>query len=120
MLKVRLQRTGRENVPTYRIVVAEKSKSVKGAFKEIVGHYLPTRNPVTFEHNDERIRFWVKNGAIPSETVARLLFRAGMKEMEKYMTPYTKRKPRKEVEAGAPAPAAPPAPEKSDNAPQAA
>jgi len=46
MLKIRLQRTGRENIPTYRIVVADKRDPVKGKFLEVVGHYLPARDPV--------------------------------------------------------------------------
>ncbi len=41
MLVVRLQRTGRKNLPAYRIVVAEKARPVKGKYLEIVGHYLP-------------------------------------------------------------------------------
>ena len=106
MLKIRLQRTGRENIPTYRIVVAEKSDPVKGKSHEIVGHYLPARDPAVFEFNEERIQFWVDRGALPSETLARLLFRSGMKGMAKYITPYTKRKPKKEPPA-APAQAAP-------------
>lgn len=51
MLVIRLQRTGRENMPTYRLVVAEKARPVKGKFMEIVGHYLPARDPVVIEAN---------------------------------------------------------------------
>ena len=111
MLKIRLQRTGRENVPTYRIVVAEKTSPAKGKFLEVLGHYLPAQNPVVFEHHDERILHWVKNGAIPSETVARLLFKAGIKEMQKYITPYTKQRRKGEAP-----PEAAPSAEKSDSA----
>ncbi len=116
MLKIRLQRTGRENVPTYRIVVAEKSDPVKGKIQEIVGHYLPARDPAVFEFNEERIAFWVSRGAMPSETLARLLRRAGMKGMEKFITRYTKQKPKKEV-VEAPAAAAP---KTGDSEPKAA
>lgn len=116
MLKIRLQRTGRENIPAYRIVVAEKTSPAKGKFLEVLGHYLPARDPVVLEHNDERILHWVKNGAIPSETVARILFKAGLKEMQKYITPYTKKRPKGEAPPEA---AAAPA-EKSDSAPQQA
>jgi small subunit ribosomal protein S16 len=115
MLKIRLQRTGRENIPTYRIVVADKRAPAKGKFIEVLGHYLPARDPVIFEHNDERILHWVKQGAIPSETVARLLLRAGLKEMQKYITPYTKKRPKGEAPPEAAAPA-----EKSDTAPKQA
>ncbi len=111
MLKIRLQRTGRENIPTYRLVVAEKRDPVKGRSLEVVGHYLPARNPVVFEHNDERIQYWIGKGAIPSTTVARLLKKAGLKNMEKFIETYTKKKPKKEEAA---APAAAPAPTGGD------
>jgi len=109
MLMIRLQRTGRENLPSYRLVVAQKSNPVKGGYLEIVGHYLPARNPVIFEHNDERILHWISKGAMPSETVARLLKKAGLKDMEKFIHTYTKQRSKKEPppEAAAPAAAAP-------------
>ena len=116
MLKIRLQRTGRENIPTYRIVVAEKSDPVKGKSHEVVGHYLPARDPVVFEYKAERIQFWVDRGALPSETLARLLRKAGMKGMEKFITPYTKRKPKKEAAVTPPEAA----PKTSDSAPKSA
>lgn len=103
MLKIRLQRTGRENIPTYRVVVAEKRDPVKGRFLEVLGHYLPARDPSVFEHDDERIRFWIGKGAIPSETIARLLRKAGMKDMEKFIHTYAKRKKKGEEVAAAPA-----------------
>ncbi|MEK7218475.1 MAG: 30S ribosomal protein S16 [Patescibacteria group bacterium] len=103
MLKIRLQRTGRENIPTYRLVVAEKRDPVKGRHHEVLGHYLPARNPAVFEHNDERIADWIQKGAIPSDTVARLLRKAGLKGMDKFIHTYTKKKSKKTGEAAAPA-----------------
>ncbi|MDB4977932.1 MAG: small subunit ribosomal protein [Candidatus Peribacteria bacterium] len=99
MLVIRLQRTGRENLPSYRLVVAEKRKPVKGKFMEILGHYLPARNPAIFEHNPENITKWIEKGAIPSNTVARLLRKNGMKDMDKFIATYTKRKSKKDVPA---------------------
>ena len=104
MLVIRLQRTGRENLPSYRLVVAEKARPVKGKFLEIVGHYLPARDPVVFEHSDENIKKWIAKGATPSDTVARLLRKAGLEGMDKFIRTYAKRKSKKEVAA---APAAP-------------
>lgn len=115
MLVLRLQRTGRKNVPTYRLVIAEKSAAVKGKSQEEVGYYLPQRTPHILEFKQERIEYWVKMGAQPSDTVARLLTRAGMKGLEKFIRPYAKKKKKGEAEAAASAPAAAPAP-----APQAA
>ena len=120
MLVIRLQRTGRENLPTYRLVVAEKARPVKGKFMEIVGLYLPARDPVVFEHKNDRIDHWVKKGAIPSDTVARLLKRAGMPNMEKYIHRYAKQVSKKAQSAPpAGAPAATPTPVATDAAPEA-
>lgn len=109
MLTIRLQRTGRENQPTYRLVVAEKARPVKGKILENVGHYLPARDPVIFVHQDERIQHWISKGAIPSDTVARLLKKAGLASMDKFILRYAKRKSKKEKPAepaaAAPAPA---------------
>lgn len=110
MLVIRLQRTGRTNLATYRIVVAEKARAAKGKFHEIVGHYLPAQKTPTFKFDAERIEYWVSKGAMPSNTVARLLKREGMKGMEKFITNYTKRRSKKtppEEPAAPPAPAAP-------------
>jgi len=115
MLVIRLQRTGRENDPTYRVVVAEKARPVKGKCMEVVGYYLPARKPAVFEHKDERILHWIGKGAIPSDTVARLLRNAGLKNMETYILRYAKRTSKKEQLAAA----APAAAEESTKAPPA-
>ena len=109
MLVIRLQRTGRSNLATYRIVVAEKARAVKGKFNEIIGHYLPQQNPPVFKIDEERVTHWISKGALPTDTMARLLRKAGMKNMEKYMDRYTKQRSKNAPaeEAAAPVPAAP-------------
>jgi len=86
LLVIRLQRTGRRNLPAYRVVVAEKARAVKKKFIESVGHYLPTQNPKVLEVNLERVQHWISQGAKPSETVASLCKSLGAKDMEKYMS----------------------------------
>lgn len=83
MLKIRLQRKGRKNLPFYRIVVAESTKPVKGRFIEIVGHYDPVSKDVVLK--TERIEHYVGNGAQPSQTVARLATKNGMTSLEKFI-----------------------------------
>ena len=100
MLVIRLQRTGRRNLATYRIVVAEKSKAVKKKIVESVGHYLPTQTPKVLEANVERIQHWISLGAKPSETVASLLKSTGVKDMDQYLSkPNKTGKKKKEPEA---------------------
>lgn len=107
MLVIRLQRTGRSNLATYRIVVAENARAVKGKFLEIVGHYLPAQKDPVFKFEADRIEHWIAKGAVPSDTLARLLKRNGMKNMDKFILRYTKRRdknaPAEEPAAAAPA-----------------
>lgn len=111
MLVIRLQRTGRENTPTYRIVVSEKTRSAKKGAHEILGHYLPSQKTPVFTCDTERAAYWISKGAIPSDTVARLLKKNGLEGMEKYIIRYSKQKKRGEQPEAPPAPAAAPAPE---------
>ncbi|RME58936.1 30S ribosomal protein S16 [Candidatus Parcubacteria bacterium] len=71
MLAIRLKRTGRRNQPSFRVVVAEKRSKATGASVEEVGHY----NPVTkeFAVKEERVRYWLSQGAQPTVTVHNLL-----------------------------------------------
>lgn len=119
MLRIRLQRTGNKNNPTYRIVVADKRNAAKGKFNEIIGHYLPTRNPVVFECDTERAAHWMALGAVPTDTMARLLSNSGVKGLEKYIEKYAKKKKKNpsEEEIAAAAPAPEPAPEAPAEAP---
>lgn len=94
MLVIRLQRTGRKNQPSYRIVVAEKSKPVKGRHIEVVGSYNPSeQKKVTFDK--ARIEHWVSVGARPSDTVAGLLTYNGVSGLDAFMAPRTKKRAKK-------------------------
>lgn len=77
MLKIRMQRTGRINVPSYRLVVVEHTASPKaGRFLERVGSY----NPTSKERHlvEDRIKYWISVGAQPSGTVHNMLVSAGI------------------------------------------
>ena len=91
MLVIRLQRTGRQNNPSFRVVVTQKDAAVKGKCLEVLGHYLPSRDPVVFEYNQERVTHWMKRGAQPSNTLARLLTKQGVGGLEKFIKPYAKK-----------------------------
>lgn len=106
MLVIRLQRTGRSNLATYRLVVAEKARPVKGKFHTILGHYLPQQKNPVFNVDQAKVEEWIKKGAVPSDTAARLLMKSGMKGMDKFTRRYAKRKPKNAPEGGDSAPAA--------------
>jgi len=56
-------------------VVTEKSSPRDGRFVEIVGYYNPALNPVRLNLDLERVDYWVKNGAQPTQTVKTLIRR---------------------------------------------
>ena len=66
-------RTGAKKRPSYRIVVKEKRSKRDGAYLENLGTYNPTREPAEINLNMERLNYWLKNGAQPTETVDRLI-----------------------------------------------
>ncbi len=82
MLRIRLRRTGKTKQPTYRVVIADARAKRDGDFVEIVGHYNPRTKPSTLVLKEDRVRHWLSKGALPSETVHRLLFKEGLTTVE--------------------------------------
>jgi len=76
MLKIRLQRVGKKNSPSYRVVLAEHTAPPQGKFIEILGHYNPRRKEKSFKK--ERIEHWLSKGAQLSPTVYNLLVDEGI------------------------------------------
>ena len=77
MLRIRLRREGAKAQPVYRIVVAEHEHPRNGRFLEVVGEYNPRTNPTYVKIDEARALHHLRNGAQPSEPVARLLKNAG-------------------------------------------
>jgi small subunit ribosomal protein S16 len=78
MVKIRLSRTGAKNRPFYRIVVADSRAPRNGSVIGVVGHYGPLTDPATIKIDREAVLAWLKKGAQPTESVARLLAKAGI------------------------------------------
>ena len=70
---IRLARFGAKKKPTYRVVVIDKERARNSRSVEVVGTYNPVSQPPSVNLNHERLQYWLKNGAQPSETVSRLL-----------------------------------------------
>ncbi|MCA9391839.1 30S ribosomal protein S16 [candidate division WWE3 bacterium] len=70
MVRIRLQRIGRKNSPSYRIVVMPQQKKRDGKFLEKLGNYDPTRK--VYSLDKERYDYWISTGAQPSERVEKL------------------------------------------------
>ena len=82
-LSIRLSRGGSKKRPYYRIVVADARSPRDGKFIEKIGNYNPllakdAENRIVLDA--ERAKYWLSNGAQPTDRVARFLDVAGVKE----------------------------------------
>ena len=77
-VKIRLARHGAKKRPFYRIVVADNESPRDGRFLETVGTYNPLLDPAEVSLKAERIKYWINQGAIPSDTVKSLLKKEGI------------------------------------------
>ncbi len=78
MVRIRLRRIGLKGQPTYRIVAADKESPRDGRFLEILGVYNPRTEPATIRLKEDRVYHWMKNGALPTESVAQVFKTAGV------------------------------------------
>ena len=97
MLKLRLQRRGKRNYATYRVVVAEHTAPVKGRFIADVGHYNPHTD--TFKVNTEAVTEWLGKGAQASPTVHNLLVQHSVIKADKVTSWRPKKKEAADGEA---------------------
>ncbi|MBN1930934.1 MAG: 30S ribosomal protein S16 [Desulfobacterales bacterium] len=77
-VKIRLARHGAKKRPFYRIIVADSECRRDGRFLEIVGTYNPLPDPAEVSLKEERIKYWMDQGAIPTNTVKNLLKKKGL------------------------------------------
>ena len=75
MVKIRLRRMGAKKSPFYRVVVADSRNARDGRFIEEIGTYDPMADSaVTVDA--ERAKYWIANGAQPTDTARALLKKA--------------------------------------------
>jgi small subunit ribosomal protein S16 len=77
-VRIRLARVGRKKGPAYRVVVADSRKARDGRFIEILGIYQPQSKDTRIEVDNEKALHWLKNGAVPSETVRSIFRKVGI------------------------------------------
>ena len=77
MVVIRMARGGAKNRPFYSIVVADSRMPRDGRFIERIGFYNPkaSESEERFRIALDRVEFWVKNGAQPSDAVKKLVKR---------------------------------------------
>ena len=77
-VRIRLARYGAKKRPFYRIVIADLESPRDGKFLENVGTYDPRSDPAKVTLKSDRIKYWIENGATPTDTVRSLLKREGL------------------------------------------
>lgn len=80
MVRLRLRRIGLKGQPTYRVVAADSESPRDGRFLEILGFYNPRTEPATIHLKEDRVFHWMKNGALPTESVGQVFKSAGTTE----------------------------------------
>jgi small subunit ribosomal protein S16 len=77
-VRLRLRRVGKKKKPVYHIVAADSRTARSGKFIEVVGRYDPLQQPESIGAREERVFYWLKRGAQPTDTVRSLLRRTGL------------------------------------------
>ena len=102
MLVIRLFRVGKKNQPSFKIVVTDKRRPPRaGRFVEEVGFW----NPLIKEKvlRAERIKYWMSQGAKPSDTVYNLLIKEKIIEGKKVLVHKRSKKEKEEITPEKPA-----------------
>ena len=75
MVTIRLSRTGAKNRPFYHVVVADSRMRRDGRYIERVGFFNPVARGADrrLELKQDRIQYWLSQGAQTSDRVASLL-----------------------------------------------
>ena len=77
-VKLRLKRMGAKQKPFYRVVAADSRSPRDGRFIETVGTYNPIKEPAEVTFKEDRVMYWLSNGANPTDTVRNLLSKQGI------------------------------------------
>lgn len=106
MLKMRLQRIGRKNNPSYRVLVVDSRQGPKsGKYVDMLGSYDPKIDRVVLD--GEKARAWIAKGVQVSPTVHNILINQKVIEGKKINVLPRKSPPKKEGEEAPAAEAAP-------------
>jgi len=101
MLTIRLQRVGRKNDPSFRVILVEAKRAAKtGNYKEMLGSYDARTDRV--ELKAERIKYWIGMGTTVSDTVHNLLISQKIIEGKKINVLPRKSPPKAEAAPEAP------------------
>jgi len=77
---LRLKKFGKKKNLFWRIVATDKRNPRDGRFIEEIGYYDPKKTPAVIRVKKERAIYWLRNGAMPSETVKSIFKKEGVKK----------------------------------------
>ncbi|MCK5350854.1 MAG: 30S ribosomal protein S16 [Desulfobacula sp.] len=77
-VRIRLTRKGTKKKPFYRIVAADVESPRDGKFLELLGTYDPMVEPAAITLKEDRVKYWLGEGAKASTTVQSILKRQGV------------------------------------------
>ena len=80
-VRIRLSRGGSKKRPFYKVVAADQRAPRDGRFIERLGSYnpmLPKDHADRFVINEERVKYWLSQGAQPTERMAKMLSGLGL------------------------------------------
>lgn len=86
MISIRLSRVGKTKAPVYRIVVQPKHRDPWSPAIEILGHYNPRKEPKEIVIKNDRVKYWLSQGAEASDTMWNMLVDQKIIEGEKRST----------------------------------
>ncbi|CAN7592160.1 30S ribosomal protein S16 [Aminobacter aminovorans] len=98
-LKIRLARAGSKKRPYYHIVIADARSPRDGRFIEAIGAWNPLlpKDGERMKLDADRAKYWLSNGALPTDRVARFFDEAGIVKREARSNP-TKGEPGKKAQ----------------------
>lgn len=76
--KIKLKRVGKKKKPFYRVVIQDESSPTSGRVIDEVGFYDPMSKAEKLQLNEDKIKSWLKKGAMPTEKFRVMLGKAGI------------------------------------------
>lgn len=83
MIKIRLMRIGGKQNPFYRVVAVDERAKRTGGYIELLGTYNPLTEPKDIRLKQDRIDYWIKQGAQPSVGYLRIIGKAPQRQPRK-------------------------------------
>ena len=103
MLAIKLKLIGKKGQHSFRVIVQEKRTKLQGKAVEDLGWFNPHSNQIKL--NQERLKYWIGNGAQPTESAQKTINKAGAESgVHSYKGRKAPKKKRKDKKAAAETP----------------